>query len=206
MFFDKLIETVVVGGWVLAPIFLVGVWAFFILLNSAYTLGGDLFRSSLDEPIAWFKKSLAAPIPLPKTFLSRPGFSYGLLQKILLHKNEQPRFISAAFRIELLHSCQEMGKRLYFVGVLGSIAPLLGLLGTVDGMVQTFETITRFGNSNPVLLSDGISEALLTTQSGLLIAFPVLLLKHFFDDRVAFLQAGLERLGMQALTELENQQ
>jgi biopolymer transport protein ExbB len=205
MFFDKLFETILVGGWVLIPIFFVGVWAFFLLLRSAYSLGGDLFRSSLEEPIVWFKNSLSTPLAPPKKIWYRPGFSYTLLQKMLSIKQDSPQFLREAFKIELIRSSQEMGQRLYFVGVLGSLAPLLGLLGTVDGMVQTFDTITRYGNSNPVLLSDGISEALLTTQSGLLIAFPIILLKNYFDDRIAFLRSGLERLGMRALAELEKQ-
>jgi hypothetical protein len=61
------------------------------------------------------------------------------------------------------------------IAALAAMAPLLGLLGTVMGMVHTFETIARFGFGNPVLLADGISEALLTTQAGLLTAFPLIL-------------------------------
>jgi len=60
------------------------------------------------------------------------------------------------------------------IAALAAVAPLLGLLGTVMGMVHTFETIQRFGFGNPALLADGISEALLTTQAGLLVAFPLL--------------------------------
>ena len=92
---------------------------------------------------------------------------------------------------------------LFFVGVLAGAAPLLGLLGTVQGMVTTFDTITLYGNSNPVLLADGISEALLTTQSGLVIAFPVLLLKHRIEDRIFYIKKQLQRLGMFALDEME---
>jgi len=63
-------------------------------------------------------------------------------------------------------------------GVMAKAAPLLGLLGTVTGMVRTFDVITLYGNQNPVLMADGISEALITTQSGLIIAFPLLLLNN----------------------------
>jgi biopolymer transport protein ExbB len=56
-----------------------------------------------------------------------------------------------------------------------SIAPLLGLLGTVVGMIRTFSIIMEFGVGNPALLSEGISVALLTTEAGLLVAFPGLL-------------------------------
>jgi biopolymer transport protein ExbB len=69
----------------------------------------------------------------------------------------------------------DFSKSLKIIGVCASIAPMLGLLGTVTGMVHTFETIQQFGFGNPVLLADGISEALLTTQAGLLVAFPLML-------------------------------
>jgi len=68
------------------------------------------------------------------------------------------------------------------IAALATIAPLLGLLGTVMGMVHTFETIQRFGFGNPALLADGISEALLTTQAGLLVAFPLLLAITIFKS------------------------
>ena len=77
----------------------------------------------------------------------------------------------------------KMNRNLQMIGVLATTAPLLGLLGTVTGMVTTFEIITEYGNGNPVLLAGGISEALITTQSGLLIAFPILLLHNRLEDR-----------------------
>lgn len=60
--------------------------------------------------------------------------------------------------------------------VIAAVAPLLGLLGTVTGMIATFDVITDYGTGNPKLLSGGISEALVTTQLGLVVAIPVLLL------------------------------
>jgi hypothetical protein len=74
-------------------------------------------------------------------------------------------------------------KALRMSGIMAKVAPLLGLLGTVTGMVQTFRVITIYGNQNPVLMADGISEALITTQSGLIIAFPLLLLNHKLAEK-----------------------
>ena len=72
------------------------------------------------------------------------------------------------------------------IAALAAVAPLLGLLGTVMGMVHTFETIESFGFGNPVLLADGISEALLTTQAGLLVAFPLLIANTYIKKRSVF--------------------
>ena len=68
------------------------------------------------------------------------------------------------------------------IAACAAIAPLLGLLGTVTGMIETFGVITQFGTGNPKLLSGGISVALITTQLGLMVAVP-LLLGHAFVRR-----------------------
>ena len=60
--------------------------------------------------------------------------------------------------------------------VIAAVSPLLGLLGTVTGMIGTFDIITEFGTGDPKLLSSGISEALITTKYGLIVAIPLLLL------------------------------
>lgn len=200
---DKLYETLLDGGWVLIPIFIVGALAFFILFNACETIGADLFRKSMDRQLTWFRKSLRETTALPKRFWLHQGISYRLLQRLLVLRGHNQAFISAAFEIELAKIFQSMERGLFFVGVLASVAPLLGLFGTVDGMVATFKTITLYGNSNPVLLADGISEALLTTQSGLLIAFPLLLAKNIIDDRITFIQKQLHKLGLAAVELLE---
>jgi biopolymer transport protein ExbB/TolQ len=74
-------------------------------------------------------------------------------------------------------------KALHMSGVMAKVAPLLGLLGTVTGMVQTFRIITIYGNQNPSLMSDGISEALITTQSGLIVAFPIMLINNRLSEK-----------------------
>ena len=79
---------------------------------------------------------------------------------------------------------QELSKSMRSISVAASVAPLLGLLGTVSGMVHTFEIIEMFGFGNPVLLADGISEALLTTQAGLLVAFPLMLAYNHLSSRI----------------------
>lgn len=65
--------------------------------------------------------------------------------------------------------------------VMAAVAPLLGLLGTVTGMISTFDVITEFGTGNPKLLSGGISEALITTEYGLMVAIPTLLLGNLLS-------------------------
>jgi len=81
--------------------------------------------------------------------------------------------------------------------VLAAVAPLLGLLGTVTGMIATFDTITEFGTGDPKLLSGGISEALITTELGLCVAIPALLLGNLLSGFGERLKRGLEAGALQ---------
>ena len=76
--------------------------------------------------------------------------------------------------------------------VIAAVAPLLGLLGTVTGMIGTFEIITEFGTGDPRMLSGGISEALVTTQLGLIVAIPMLLLGNLLNQSAEGVLSGLE--------------
>ncbi|MCA9539785.1 MAG: MotA/TolQ/ExbB proton channel family protein [Myxococcales bacterium] len=77
--------------------------------------------------------------------------------------------------------------------VIAAVAPLLGLLGTVTGMISTFDVITEFGTGNPKLLSGGISEALITTELGLIVAIPALLLGNLLNGRAAAMKSEVEQ-------------
>jgi len=76
-----------------------------------------------------------------------------------------------------------MDRYLSIIGVLAAMAPLLGLLGTVTGMMATFDVISMFGTGNARAMAGGISEALVTTQTGLLVAIPGLYMHGFLVKR-----------------------
>jgi len=90
-------------------------------------------------------------------------------------------------------------RRLSTIGVLGNAAPLLGLLGTVYGMIQLFEVITLYGTSDPKLLAGGISVALVTTETGLAVAIPVQLLHNFVSNRMERLIGVMEQQALRFL-------
>ncbi len=69
------------------------------------------------------------------------------------------------------------------IKVIAGVAPLMGLLGTVVGMIRTFQTITLFGSGDPKLMADGISQALVTTVEGLVVAIPLVFLHALMSDR-----------------------
>jgi len=78
------------------------------------------------------------------------------------------------------------------LGMLGAIAPLLGLLGTVTGMINTFHVITYYGTGDPRMMSAGISEALVTTMLGLTAAIPIMLFHSLLSRRVENIIAQME--------------
>ena len=84
---------------------------------------------------------------------------------------------------------------LALIGVLAAVAPLLGLLGTVSGMITTFDVLAVFGTGNARAMAGGISEALITTQTGLLVAIPGLYMKGFLDRRAERLAQRLSAVG-----------
>lgn len=89
-----------------------------------------------------------------------------------------------------------LDRHLTVIAVLARIAPLLGLLGTLTGMVATFDILARFGTGNPKAMAGGISEALISTQTGLLVAIPGLYMGNFLNRRAENLKHRVSSLGI----------
>nr|WP_285817736.1 MotA/TolQ/ExbB proton channel family protein [Echinimonas agarilytica] len=94
----------------------------------------------------------------------------------------------------------EFRRGLATVKVLAAIAPLMGLLGTVTGMIGTFQAITLFGTGDPKLMAGGISQALITTVEGLCVAIPLLLASTILSSRAQQMskEVGEQATGMVA--------
>jgi biopolymer transport protein ExbB len=88
---------------------------------------------------------------------------------------------------------ERLNRGLPTLAIFAAVSPLLGLLGTVTGMIETFQVITLFGAGDPRLMSGGISQALITTQLGLAVAIPLLLLHSFLQGRANRLVALLDQ-------------
>ncbi len=82
----------------------------------------------------------------------------------------------------ILHETAKLERFLWLIKVVSAVAPLMGLLGTVTGMIRTFQIITLFGTGDPKLMAGGISEALVTTMLGLIAAIPLVLLHSWLTS------------------------
>jgi len=88
----------------------------------------------------------------------------------------------------------QLNSGLWLVGTFATVLPLLGLLGTVLGMLLSFEVINTYGTSQPRLLAGGIGQALITTQAGLWTAVPVLFFHHIIRRRIRLIRNETEML------------
>jgi len=192
-------EMVQAGGWLMLPIILCSVIALAIV--------GERFWSLQERKIAprnlvaqiwqWNKtnsldkehlRALATSSPLGKVLAS------GLVNR------HHPRDI-------MKESIEETGRQVIMdldrylntLGTIASITPLLGLLGTVIGMIKVFAAITSQGVGNPTVLAGGISEALITTAAGLLVAIPSLIFYRYFRGKVNVLVLKMEEEAMKVI-------
>ena len=114
---------------------------------------------------------------------------------VLQHLGVSREVMENAVQEAILRQVPRLERFVATLAILAAIAPLLGLLGTVTGMINTFQVITLFGTGDPKLMSGGISEALVTTQLGLAVAIPIMLLHHFLERRVDKILADIEEKG-----------
>ncbi len=85
-------------------------------------------------------------------------------------------------------------KRLHFLAIIGYIAPMIGLLGTVTGMIDAFRNLSTFGAGDPSLVADGISKALLTTAAGLSIAIPAIVVYNLLNKKIEEIEEDIDKV------------
>lgn len=97
------------------------------------------------------------------------------------------------------HVTLSLERNLNTLGTIAAITPLLGLLGTVIGMIKVFAVITTEGVGNPETLAGGISEALITTATGLVVAIPSLIFYRFFRGKISRLVVDMEEQALKLI-------
>lgn len=105
------------------------------------------------------------------------------------HKDD----VAQQLNIQLAELMPKLEGSLPTVAIIGSLLPMLGLLGTVTGMIEVFEVIALQGTGEPQEMAHGISQALLTTASGLIIAIPVIFSHHLLSRRLRYVLAITEQ-------------
>ena len=123
----------------------------------------------------------------------------------LIHRAEDRDLIKESIQDTGRHVVYDLERYLNSLGTIAAITPLLGLLGTVIGMVKVFAAITSHGVGNPAVLAGGISEALITTAAGLSIAIPALIGYRYLRGRVDSLVVNMEKEAMKLLESIHTE-
>jgi len=160
---EATIQQIKIGGWVMYPLVILSLWMWFLIIKKFKDLRA-IRQGELDtqEAIALIGTEDFAAAPWQREIVG------AFLEERTSSQKVNDTILEGLELSQEDHVTQFVGT----ISLLATIAPLLGLLGTVGGMIKTFEVIAEFGTGNARALASGISEALITTQTGLVIAVP----------------------------------
>lgn len=94
---------------------------------------------------------------------------------------------------------KKLERNMWLLNLVANTSPLLGLLGTVTGMIQAFNSISKFGTGDPSILAKGISEALYTTAGGLMVAIPCMIFYNYFNKKIDLIISDMEKTSTELL-------
>jgi biopolymer transport protein ExbB len=194
------------GGWVMPLIVACSVIALAICIERHFALNAEKVAPTHLLAFVWQQlrrdglnaqqlKSLRAESPLGE-----------ILAAGLVNQHQGRDVMRESIREAASHVVYSLERNLSALGTIAAVTPLLGLLGTVLGMISVFADITTHGTGNANVLAGGISEALLTTAAGLAVAIPSLVMHRHYTARVESLVVGLEREAVKLVDALHAKQ
>lgn len=195
-----MLELVRAGGWLMLPIILCSVVALAIIVERLWSLQirRVLPKHLVAQVWRWEKIHQLNDEHLKELQASSPLGS--ILAAGIINRHQNRDVMKESIEDTGRHIVHELERYLNSLGTIAAITPLLGLLGTVIGMIKVFATITTQGVGDPGALAGGISEALLTTAAGMSVAIPTLMFYRYFRGRVRMLVLKMEQ---EALTMVE---
>lgn len=181
------------GGWLMVPLLLLSLIALAVIIERLYNLRtprvlppnlvddieADIHRGDVSQAR---ERAEADESPLGEVIASG-----------LRHSGLQREVIKESLEETGRRVVTELSRYLTLLGTIAAISPLLGLLGTVIGMIEVFTVITSQGVGDPSVLAGGISQALLTTAFGMSIAIPALAMHRYFNAKVDRLVVDMEQ-------------
>ena len=187
-----MLEFVQAGGWLMLPILLCSILAAAIVGERFWSLRKTRIvpQGLVEQVRQWHRNGQLTEARIDEI---RNGSPLGrVLAAGLVNLNHSREIMKEAIEDTGRQVVASLERFLNALGTIASISPLLGLLGTVIGMIKVFATITTQGVGDPGSLAGGISEALITTAAGLSVAIPALMFYRFFRRRVDELVLNME--------------
>ena len=191
-FIELTVEIISAGGWVMIPLFILGFMAFYI--------GSRLFL--------YFKRANVKKTSIAQCeeWIKNPDAAQGQVGEIIRYSQEGVNSlgdIQNRFAEIRTAEVPRLSQNLVLLTIIVNVAPLMGLLGTVLGMLTTFQGISLGGADQTTnVVADGIHEALITTQMGLCLAIPGYFVCYFIRQKVIDFEGFLVRLESITLQEL----
>jgi biopolymer transport protein ExbB len=186
-------ELVQAGGWLMIPIVFCSIIAASICVERFWTLRVDQIapRNLLSQVWNWIRQSEMDAQRLRELRTNSP-LGQILAAGISSHRLGRDMMKESIEEVAS-HVVHELERYLNTLGTVAAISPLLGLLGTVIGMIKVFTAIKLEGTGNAAVLAGGISEALITTAAGLTVAIPSLFFYRYFQRKVDELVINMEQ-------------
>ena len=183
------------GGPIVWPILAIGLAALVIVVLKAFFLqrvhaNADRLMNEVNDLAA--RGDWPGCDALVASHAGRNSPVVQVLRAGLRARGQRRETLESVLQEAILGELPRLQRGLAVLAVFGAVAPLLGLLGTVTGMIETFRIITLFGTGDPKLMSGGISEALITTELGLAVAIPIMLLHTVLARRVDHISGEME--------------
>ena len=189
--FLRIMDYISKGGVVMYPLLGISFLMWILIIEKAF-----FFRRLYYKNISRYeavKFIINNKIPDPNMYR---GITSALVRNFLSKRTGDKEIDGFIMDEVVIGIVASLDRHLKLIGVLAAIAPLLGLLGTVIGMIKTFDVISFFGTGNAKAMAGGISEALITTQTGLMVAIPGVYMSNFLSTRAEKLKKRVSSVGI----------
>ena len=198
-----MLELIKAGGWVMLPIILLAVLALAIIVERFWSLRRkEVLPPGMGEEVREWARG--RQLEAKHIDILRRNSPLGELLAAALDMRFRPREMIKE-RVEDVgrHVVHDLGRFLNTLGSIAGVAPLLGLLGTVLGMIKMFLKILTTGVGDANQLAGGIGQALVCTASGIMVAIPALMFHRYFRGRIAEYIIEMEKQAMALLDAID---
>jgi biopolymer transport protein ExbB len=198
-------DIIIAGGILMGPIILCSIITIAITVERFWALNPNKIapRNQLGQVWNWIQTNQMDGDKLKE--LRRSSALGRVLASGLANSRHGRDIMKDSIQETASHVIHEMERYLGMLGTIANVAPLLGLLGTVQGMITIFNEIMLQGTGNAGVLAGGISTALITTAAGLIVAIPAMISHRFFLRRVDTLVVTMEQEALKLVDALHSE-